>query len=130
MNSFFKKLFNLINPERVMTIEDVEKFCPVDSWWKSGSSKVVRVGNIYYRDGQANISIEKPKRNFPDTTIFTMVKDDHLDPTYLNGWVRIDYKEAAKLEKAYWKTHEKELSRMSKRNKNEYNDFIKSGNIK
>jgi hypothetical protein len=128
-NRFIENILRLFNPEEAVTIEQIEQVCPVDSWWKSGSSMLARVGNIYYKDGKTYISIEIPIRN-PKTNEFFMQKEDDLEPLYLNGWERIEGKEADKLEKSYWKTHEKELAKMSKDNKNEYNAFVKLGSKK
>jgi len=129
MNRFIENIKKFFKPEAVITVEQVEELWPVDSWWKSGSLMLARVGNIYYKDGKTWITVEIPTRN-PKTNEFFMQKEDDLEPFYLNGWERIKGKEAAKLEKSYWKTHEKELSRMSKRNKNEYNAFVKLGSKK
>ena len=126
-NRFIENIKKLFKPDTIVTIEQVEKYCPVDSWWKSGSSMLARVGNIYYKDGQTFISVEIPRKNHL-TNDFFIQKEDDLDPLYFNGWVRIEGKEAEKLEKSYWKTHEKELSKMSQNNKNEYNAFVKVGN--
>jgi len=125
-NRFIENIKKLFKHEAPVSIEQVERYCPVDSWWKSGSSMLARVGNIYYKNGETFISVEIPTRN-PKTYEFSMRKEDDLEPFYFKGWIRIEGKEAENLERSYWKTHEKELSRMSKVNKDEYNDFVKVG---
>jgi len=106
----------------------LEKNYPVGTWYRSVYG-ITRLSNIYIKNNNLYITIEKPMKvnNSVSGVKFFIDKEDDLNPSYLNGWIRVDEKEAEKLECSYWKTIEKDLEKRTEEMNKFYNDFIKEG---
>jgi len=129
----FDKIKKLFRKKVPVNIEDFEAKWPVGTWFKSGNG-LVRLSNVYEKDGELLITIEKPVPSGGAftaserlTTSFIIEKEDDLSPSYLNGWIRVADKESEKLERSYWKTIEKDLQSRTKSMENFYRDFVKIG---
>ena len=107
-------------------IKAFEEKWPVGSWYKSGGNQIVRLSNVYVKNGNPLITVEYPKTNLINDS-FTIEKEDDLSPAYLNGRTRVIGKDAEKLEKSYWKTIEKDLQNKTERAKRDYQNFLDFG---
>lgn len=124
---WLKKLFSKETPKPAFDIKKFEERWPVGSWYTSGSKQIVRLSNVYIKDGNPLITIEYPKLS-PVKNIFSILKEDDLSPSYLNGWSKVPDKEQQKLENSYWKTIENQLQYETEANKRTYGNFVKVGN--
>lgn len=122
-----KELFGKKSKKNFDTVKWIEEKYPIGSWYKSGDG-IIRVSNIYTRSKKTLITVEKPvKTNNHAEPYFSIEKEDDLNPSFLNGWNRVEDKENKKLEKSYWKTIEKELEARTVKTKKFYDDFIRVG---
>ncbi len=120
-------ILNWFKKKPEFDIKAFERKWPVGSWYKSGGNQIVRLSNVYVKDGVPMITVEYPVAGIANKDYFRIEKDDDLSPSYLNGRIRVEDKEAERLEKSYWKTIEKDLKNKTESAKKTYKNFLDIG---